>query len=303
LAAGLIVFVKRVGILAVARVWLIYAVSLVPLLIFRGRHPGALEARFTLLTYLTPQLGFGASVRMFVAHYLGNINPWRLIAIGDPAAYQIASTYGTAPVLLITFLLTVFSVCVLLRRKRFTAWWGFVIYGLLASIVPASLTQENFHILRLSAVPVFLITLTIPALKYLTYEPGKTKQALIALAAVLMCGQAVYFQFVNERSGRELFRQNMFDADYEQTILPTALNASGSNPIYIQDAPAIPGYIQAKWYATLEHLPLERFVFVPTDAKVPEKAIVISTKAACDDCEVLFERSPYRVYRLSSRGR
>jgi hypothetical protein len=168
--------------------------------------------------------------------------------------------------------------------------------------VPASLTQENFHILRLSAVPVFLITLTIPALKYLTYEPGKTKQALIAVAVLLMCGQAVYFQFVNERSGRELFRQNMFDADYERTIFPTALTASKGNPIYIQDAPAIPGYIQAKWYATLEHLPLERFVFVPPDARVPENAIVISTEAACSACEVLFERSPYRVYRVSSRA-
>jgi hypothetical protein len=303
LAAGLIIFVKRVGILAVARAWLIYAASLVPLLIFRWRHPGALEARFTLLTYLTPQLGFGASVRTFVAHYLGNINPWRMVATGDSAAYQIASTYGAAPVLLITFLLAVVSVCVLLQQKRFNAWWVFVIYGLLASIVPASLTQDNFHILRLSAVPVFLIALTIPALKYLTYKPGTTKQALIALAVVLMCGQAVYFQFVNERSGRELFRQNMFDADYERTILPTALAASKGNPIYIQDALAIPGYIQARWYATLERLPLDRFVFVPPDARVPENAIVISTEAACDDCEVLFERSPYRVYHVSSHAR
>ena len=118
-----------------------------------------------------------------------------------------------------------------------------------------------------------------------------------------MCGQALYFQFVNERSGRELFRQNMFDADYERTILPTALTASEGNPIYIQDAPAIPGYIQARWYATLEHLALERFVFVPPDARVPENAIVISTESACDSCEVLFERSPYRVYRVSSRAR
>src|SRR4029077_8633401 len=78
LAFGLVIFAKRVGILSVARAWLIYAASLAPLFIFRWRHPGALEARFTLLTYLTPQLGFGSSAKTFAGHYLSNINPWRM---------------------------------------------------------------------------------------------------------------------------------------------------------------------------------------------------------------------------------
>ena len=303
LAFGLVIFAKRVGILSVARAWLIYAASLAPLFIFRWRHPGMLEARFTLLTYLTPQLGYGSSVKTFVGHYLNNINPWRMVFTGDPSAYQIASTYGTGPVLLITFVLAVASVCVLLSQKRFNAWWWFVIYGLLVSIVPASLTREYFHILRLSPLPVFLIVLTIPALSWLAYEPTTIKRALLALAVVVICGQAIYFQVVNERRGREAFRQNMFDADYRSKILPTALAASGSNPIYIQDAPAIPGYIQAKWYATLGHLPRDKFVVVPTGSTVPESAIVISTQATCDACEVLFERSPYRVYRSNSRAR
>jgi hypothetical protein len=102
LGLGLVIFAKRVGILSVTRAWLIYAASLAPLFIFRWRHPGALEARFTLLTYLTPQLGFASIVKTFAGHYLNNINPWGLVFTGDPAAYQIASTYGTGPVLLIT---------------------------------------------------------------------------------------------------------------------------------------------------------------------------------------------------------
>jgi hypothetical protein len=151
-------------------------------------------------------------------------------------------------------------------------------------------------------MPIFLIMLTIPTLKWLLLELTTTKRLFIAVALVLTCGQASYFQVVNERRGREEFRQNMFDADYGLIILPTALAASGSNPIYLQDAPAIPGYIQARWYATIEHLPREKFVVVPPGDTAPESAIVISTQTVCDACEVLFERSPYRVYRVSSRG-
>jgi 4-amino-4-deoxy-L-arabinose transferase-like glycosyltransferase len=303
LAIGLVIFAKRSGILSVARAWLIYAATLAPLFIFRWRHPGALEARFTLLTYLTPQLGFGPSVSAFVGHYLNNINPLRMVVSGDPAAYQIASTYGTGPVLLITFLLVVASIFVWWKQKQLNAWWVFVIYGLLVSIVPASLTREYFHILRLSPVPVFLILLSVPMLQWLTREPTSPKRPSITFVFILICAQAIYFQVVNEQSGRGPFRQTMFDADYQSKILPTALAAAGSNPIYLQDAPAIPGYIQAKWYATLEHLPLDRFLIVPPGGVVPVGAIVISTEPTCDVCEVLFERSPYRVYRVNSPAR
>jgi len=303
LAIGLVIFARRVGILSVARAWLIYAVTLAPLFIFRWRHPGALEARFTLLTYLTPQLGFGSSVSTFVRHYLNNINPWRMVVTGDPAAYQIASTYGTAPVLLITLVLVLASIFVWWKHKQLNAWWVFVIYGLLVSIVPASLTREYFHILRLSPVPVFLILLSTRALQWLTREPTSTKRLSITFVFILICAQAIYFQAVNEQRGREPFRQRMFDADYRSKILPAALAASGSDPIYIKDEPAIPGYVQAKWYATLEHLPLDKFLIVAPGSAAPEDAIVISTEGTCDVCEVLYERSPYRVYRVNARAR
>jgi len=90
----------------------------------------------------------------------------------------------------------------------------------------------------------------------------------------------------------------MFDADYPTRILPTALAASESTPIYIKDTPAIPGYIQARWYATLEHLPSEKVVVLPPDGDAPDRAIVIGTDPTCEGCEVLYERLPYRVYRV-----
>src|ERR1041385_1543530 len=295
LAVGLILFAKKSGFFSVARAWLLYALTLAPLLIFRWRHPGALEGRFNLITYLTPGLGFGDTVKMFVQHYIGNLNPWRMLATGDPATFQIDSTFGTAPVLLITFILAVTSVWLLIRQRRFSVWWVFVIYGLMVSVVPASLTREYFHILRLSPIPVFLIVLTIPACEWLAQLKARNRRMLIAFALILSCAQAGYFQVVNDRRGRENVRLNMFDADYPTKLLPTALAASESTPIYIKDTPAIPGYIQARWYGRLKELPPDKIIVLPPGVDAPESAIVISTEPTCDACEVLYERSPYRV--------
>jgi len=295
LAVGLLLFAKRARFSSIGRVWLLYAISLLPIFIFRVRHPGALEARFRVLTYLTP-LSYLMDGWEIVRHYFHNLNPWRLLVTGDPATYQVASTYGTGPVLIVTFVLAAVGVCLLLANKGLNAWWGFVIYGLLISILPASLTGDYFHILRLSAVPVFLIVLTVPALTRLTDKQTGSRRALIALAIVLTLAQAVYFQFVHQQRGREAARMNIFDADYRSTIMPKAIAASGIGPIYLQDAPASPGYIQALWYATLDHVPLEKFVELPNDTDLPAGAVVISTNPVCAHCEIIYQRSPYSVY-------
>ena len=294
LAIGLLWFVRPAGLRSLGRVWLLYGISLAPLLIFRWRHPGALAGRFMLVSYLTPETTPFAAVKTFVRHFLQNVNPARILLTGDRSAYQIASTYNTGPILTATFLLAVIGVYLLVRRKRLNFWWAFILYGLVCSFVPASLTRDEFHILRLSPVPVFMVVLTIPALEWLMMSHAR--RALVSIVLILTCAQATYFQIVYEHHGRDEFRLNMFDADYESRILPTALAASAGGPIHIQDTPAIPGYIQAKWYATLEHLPLEKFVILEPNSAPPPNAIVISTAPTCDGYQLLYERSPYRVY-------
>lgn len=295
LAAGLLIFAPRARFSSIARVWLIYAISLLPILIFRVRHPGALEARFRVLTYLTPQSYFTDAWEIG-RHYIHNISPWRILVTGDAATYQVASTYGTGPVLIVTFVLAALSLGLLLTNKSLHGWWAFVIYALLVSVLPASLTRDDFHLLRLSAVPVFLILLTVPTLVWLTDKQTGLRRGLIVLVIILTLAQTVYFQFVHQQRGPEGARANIFDADYHSTIMPAAIAASGSGPIYLQDAPAIPGYIQALWYATLDHVPLEKLTIVPDHTDLPEGAVVISTNPTCTRCEVLFERSPYCVY-------
>src|ERR1043166_298132 len=92
----------------------------------------------------------------FLRHYLSNINPWRLLVTGDPNEFQMAHLHGTEFMLAATCLLALFG-AVLAWRKGLDRWWAFICYGLIISIIPASLTAETFHMLHLSPVPVFLL--------------------------------------------------------------------------------------------------------------------------------------------------
>src|SRR5438067_1658446 len=148
LAFGLLMFVRRAGWRSVLSVWALYALTLAPLVIFGLRHPGALTARFSLITYLTPQSTFGQAVLGFMRHYAANVNPWRLVVAGDPNYDQMAHLLGAELMLAATAALSAIGVWVVLRRrrpgawwgfKRPGAWWGFVLYGLAVSIIPASL--------------------------------------------------------------------------------------------------------------------------------------------------------------------
>jgi hypothetical protein len=75
-------------------------------------------------------------------------------------------------------------------------------------------------------VPIFLIVLTIPA-QMVNAGTNNYKAVLIAVALVLTCGRAIYFQVVNERRGPEAFRQNMFDADYQSKYLANCTSRVG----------------------------------------------------------------------------
>ncbi len=296
LALGLLFFWKQVRLNSILRVWGLYALSLIPILVFHFRHPGALRARFDVITYITPQSTYLEIVWQFVKHYLGNLNVWRMMATGDPDYFQIAAIYGVGQLLVATFLLAVLSVFLLARQGRFERWWRFVLYGLAVAFVPSSFTRDYAHTLRLCAVPVFLIVLTVPALSWLLREQTRGRQMLTVVAVAMILAQGAFFQWANYKSAQSTERLHLFDADYFDTILPLAVNASNSRPVYVAHTSPIPGYIQLLWYATLRHIPTDKFVMLAPDVPAPEGAVVITTESTCPRCLRLFERLPYVVY-------
>jgi 4-amino-4-deoxy-L-arabinose transferase-like glycosyltransferase len=297
LALGLVLFARRAGLRSLLLTWGLYALTLVPMLVFQLHHPGALNARFRIITYVKPQSTYAEVAWEFVKHYAGNLNPWPMLFKGDPNAHQIANIYGVGLILAATFLLAVAGAWVVLRRGRREAWWLFVCYGLAVSVVPASLTNDYFHMLRLAALPVFLVVLCVPSLAWLVEGDGRGRRAALAGAVALTLAQGAVFQWQYRASAHSPRRRHLFDADYPARLLPAALAEASTRPVYLADAPPIPGYIQAFWYATLQgDIPHDRFVLLPPDAPAPEGSVVITTEDACPRCRTLARSDPYTVY-------
>ncbi|HYH84817.1 MAG TPA: glycosyltransferase family 39 protein [Pyrinomonadaceae bacterium] len=293
LALGLALLATRARLRRLLLVWALYALALVPMIVFALRHPDALSARFKLITFITPQSGYADDVWQFAVHYAANLNPWRMLVTGDPSTHQIANIYGVGLVLSATFALALAGAYLVIKKMRREPWWRFVFYGLAASFVPASLTNEQFHMLRLAAVPVFLVVLTVPALAWLV-EGGRVRRIALAALVALTLAQGALFQWQYRASAHSPRRLHLFDAEYPSKIFQTALDASPRR-IYLADAPAVPGYIQALWQATLRGVPLDTFVLLPQDAGAPEGAVFITTDDIRPRCRELAVSEPYKV--------
>jgi 4-amino-4-deoxy-L-arabinose transferase-like glycosyltransferase len=293
LALGLVLLATRARLRVLLMTWALYALALVPMLVYALRHPDALSARFKIITYITPQSGYADDVLEFASHYAANLNPWRMLVTGDPSTNQIANIHGVGVVLFATFALTLAGAYLIIKKERREPWWRFVFYGLAMSLVPASLTKEHFHMLRLAAVPVFLVVLAVPALAWLV-EGARARHAALAAVVALTLAQGALFQWHYHASVRSPRRLHLFDAEYPSKIFKTALEASPRR-VYLTDAPAIPGYIQAFWQATLRKVPLDTFVLLPQDAGVPEGAVFITTEDVRPRCRELAVSEPYKV--------
>lgn len=294
LAVGLIFFATRARRVGLVLTWGLYILALVPMLLTNRRHPGALTGRFFLISYIEPHSSYSAIAWTFLKHFSGNFNPWKLFITGDPNSEQIAHIYGTPLLLAAAGILVVTGLWLVLRRHRHEAWWRFIIYCLAASVAPASLTKEYVHMLRLAPLLVFLIVLTIPAVEWLSAGGQKHRVALAALV-VLMGLQSAIFQWQFHMGVHSPKRMRQFDNGYPEKIFAPAV-ARQDRPIYVADALAIPGYIQAYWNATLRRIPISNFVRLAADESPPEGALVISTEENCPRCQILATSEFYTLY-------
>jgi len=298
LAAGLFLFATtRARLRSVLKTLALYALSLAPLVVFSFRHPGALTERFKLITYVTPRSGYARDAFEFVKHYASNMSPWAFAVTGDPNEYNVVGVNGTPLVLAATLALALAGVWLALAAARRDAWWRFVLYGLLASAVPASLTNEYVHALRLAPVAVFVVVLTVCPLAWLLEEgrPTLARRAALAALVLLTLAQGLLFRARYDEAVASPKRLHIFDSGYAREILPAAL-ALPRRPVYLYDAQGIPGYMQAYWHATLRGVPLSNFAHLGEGAEPPEGSAVITTRDICTRCRVVAEEPPYVVY-------
>ncbi len=272
-----------------------YGLLVCPILLFSIKHPTALVERFSVITYFTPNIGLVEAVTEFAKHYLANLNPWRLLVTGDPNPDQVVHVFGTPHFLAPVLVFTVAGIVVALQRAKRESWSRFLLYGCAVSIVPASLTNDAFHMLRLIALLAFLLVFAIEGICLFLARlnaPGWRVAFLILLVSTTV--EAGWFQWNYHRTARTALRVHLFDAEYPRKIFRPAV-ASSANPIYIADANWIPGYIQAYWYGTLEGIDLSRFRRLAPDAPVPLGGLVITTEDNCPGCEILATVKPYTL--------
>lgn len=288
LAVGLLFFMTRHRWVSIIQIWLAYAVTLVPLFIFSSQHPGALTRRFNQLSYISSNSTFGETVSQFIPHYIKNVSLHALLLSGDPNPRHHVSGMGS--ILIVAFILALAGIIVVLVCHRKDPWWRFILYGLMVSVVPASLTNDDFHTLRLAAFPVFLLLLMVPALIWMTARSEKNrlwrKGIVIIISLTLL--QAVVFQMHYHRKGPK--RTSAFDAEFP-TLLQDVI-ASSDSDIYLTDT----SYVHAYWYATLEGLDKSRFIKLNRREKPPAGALVISQNKDVEESQVIIRRGRFIAY-------
>jgi hypothetical protein len=295
---GLLFFASRQRWSGLLATWSLYGLSLVPAIIFNFQNPNALVNRFSLLTYITPEKSVSQIVITFCQQYLSNINPWTLAVTGELNVRDHVGSMGA--VLLPSLLLAVAGIILVIRHSTSDRWWRFMLYALVISPVPASLTTTQFPQIRLIALPVVLHVFMIPSVSWLTEVAISRKLAQIVLAALLLLTitQGVIYRMEFRKAGPE--RWYIFDEQFPREVFPTAL-AQNKYPIYFHDPPGKSGYVQAYWYGILRGMPADKFVRLSGDAKPPTNAVVISTAEECSDCRLLLKSINYIVYIAGER--
>jgi 4-amino-4-deoxy-L-arabinose transferase-like glycosyltransferase len=309
-ALGLLFFATtRDRLFGIAKVWGLYALSLIPTLIFNWRHPGAIASRFELATYIKPGVPWRESATEFIRRYLEDQSVIGLLETGHPL-YRHHVIEAGGVFFFATFALSMLGLLIVVRRHLREPWWRFTLYGFAVSIVPGAITFEPFHALRLLALPLFLLLLTVPALEWLLdgdentipssgpdlrkspILPGVQFLVLVSLLSLTIV-EAVHFQKLYRQYGPQ--RGVFFDAPYKEAY--DAAIAQPQRPIYLRDGDYGPSYIDGLWYAAIDGRPRSEFVHLETGAKPPSGAIVLSSEQNCDNCQMIKRSGIYLLYR------
>jgi hypothetical protein len=326
-ALGLLFFATtKHRLVGVIETWLAYGVTLVPLILFNRAHPGVLTKRLWGVSYIRPGAPWkdiASQFAEFVRCYLQDQSLTPLLMMGDPQWRHHVEGSGGA-ILFATFILAMAGLLLVIARRWCDPWWRFVLYGLVASIVPGAMTDWPFHQLRLMGYAVFLLVLTIPALEWLLApdEPeqsacGTSEEAhdrdpdraavvshglwrpirlgILGILVAATVAQAIDFQIAFRREGPK--RLDPFDVPYK--ALYDAAVSRPERPIYLENGMWGPAYIHAFWYATVEGRPLSQFLRLADGAKPPSGAIVLSSNLECQNCRLIQKSGVYLLSRAN----
>jgi 4-amino-4-deoxy-L-arabinose transferase-like glycosyltransferase len=272
LAAALVLFIPRVPWRALLAAWLAYAVFLIPLALYGVRHSPGITARYHETAFRTDGMSLSAIAGRAFSNYLHDLNPWHWVVSGDRKPY--VDIRGAPQLLAVVALLAAAGVIEICRRRD--RFWLYAIAAYLLSAVPASLTVDRHHALRLAAMPLCVAVLAIPGLEAV----ARLRRPLMLVAAAVLAAGALgeWWSFVDHYSTSGPHRTGVFEADVPALV---QRGFSGGRTIYVDydDSYAL---TMAQWYAVSHGLPASRVARLPDGAIPPTGSMVFGRLQSCD---------------------
>jgi 4-amino-4-deoxy-L-arabinose transferase-like glycosyltransferase len=272
LAAALVLFIPRVPWRALFAAWLAYAVFLIPLALYGVRHSSGITSRYHETAFRTHGMSLSEIAGHAFSNYLHDLNPWHWVVSGDRKPY--VDIWGAPQLLAVVAVLAAAGVIEICRRRD--RFWLYAIAAYLLSAVPASLTLDRHHALRLAAMPLCVAVLAIPGLEAVA---RLRRPLMLAAAAVLAAGAlAEWWSFVDHYSTSGPHRTGVFEAGVPALV---QRGLSGGRTIYVDydDSYAL---AMAQWYAVSHGLPASRVARLPDGAIPPTGSMVFGRLQSCD---------------------
>lgn len=278
-AVSLLIFFTRRRMSQIVAIFAIFALlGPVTMMLYDRANDGALTGRFRGMSYLVEFRDQPLkTVAALEYQLIGNLLPVGMALQGDLNPRHHVERSGGS-ILLATFILAAVGAWIAIRSRD--RWWWFVLLGTFLSIVPASLTPDRNHTLRLAPYPVFLIALSILGLQWVL-QRRRLAIVLIALAAV----QAAFFMTVFHRTGAA--RGAYFDHGVKPAIHAALLRPE--RPVHVdRDI-----YIHAWWHGALRGAGREQFrIGLPS----APGALAVSPRGAPPGSELVAEKDGLTVY-------
>jgi hypothetical protein len=288
LAAALVVLAARGRWRWVVTAWLGFLVTQIPLLLYARAHPGALSRRFDATTFITDDMPVWDTAWRAAVNYLQDLQLWHYVVSGDRDPY--AHTPGAGALLAAAVVLSLAGLWLVLSRYRSDPFWRYSVAALVVSPLPAALTIDRFHALRLAPFAVLLVVVAIPALEALRASPARRVAAAVAIAAM-----AQFAFFVHNFTTEGPLRTGRFEAG-----LPALLDRGWADggTVYV-DFDDLEPLALARWYALEKGIDQHRVVRLPDGGIPPTAATAFGRTQECDYvCTRLEESGDYWIARV-----
>jgi hypothetical protein len=293
LAAALVVVGGRARWRWVCTAWVGFVLTQIPLLLYTRAHPGALSRRYEATTFVTDdmpawEVGWRAAV-----NYLQDLELWHYVVAGDVKPY--AHTPGAGALLGASLALSVAGVALVVLRHRSDPFWRYALLALALSPVPAAVTIDRFHAVRLAPLAVMLVVVAIPALAALRSAVAGSRWARVLAAALAGAAALQFAHFVHNYATNGPHRTGRFEAAVP-LLLERAWERGGS--VYI-DYDDLEPQALARWYALVNGIDQSRVVRLPDGGIPPAGAIAFGRTQVCDYvCERVAESGDYWIARV-----